>query len=399
MKSLVFLNLANLFEGICYFGMVPLLIAYLQRHFAVDDIRAGWVLSYYVGLVTLAMFPGGALCDRLGARRALIWALGLVGLGRTLLLYSAQLGMDWALLGLTVMATGTGIFQPCVYAAVKDYTRAPQAAAGYSWLYAIMNLGTVLWFLLAPGVRAWGDIEGVYLVLSLVTWANWGFQLLCFRQPAYPRSAPVGAGGTLWNRRFLVFIWLLVPVRSLVAHLNYTLPTAVLRTYPWFYDRLEYCFALNNFLLFVGTPLLTYLTLGRSLMGLMIGGSLVSALSLGFLMLPAQTAWLLAFVLAFSLGEAVWQSRLFEFVAQQAPPGKVGAAMSFANFPWFVAKTAAGAYSGWMLQHFIPAQGAQRPEILWGAYLLLALLTPLSLLVLRHWLTQGLVPPETEPVP
>ncbi len=395
----VLVNLANLLEGICYFGMVPLLIPYLQRHFPVNDIHAGWVLAYYVGLVTLAMFPGGVLCDRLGARRALIIALGLVGLGRTVLLLSSQLGLVWALLGLTVMGAGTGIFQPCVYAAVKDYTRSEQAAAGYSWLYALMNLGTVLWFLLAPGVRAWGDIEGVYTMLTLTTWANWGFQSLFFRQSGYPRSALARAGVTLWNRRFLVFIWLLVPVRSLVAHLTYTLPTAVDRSYHWFYDRLEYCFSLNCILLFVGTPLLTYLTLGRELMSLMIAGSLVSALSLGFLMLPAQTHWLLAFVLVFSLGEAVWQSRLFEFVAHQAPPGKVGAAMSLANFPWFVAKTAAGSYSGWMLMHFIPAQGPQRPDILWGSYLLFALLTPLSLFALRGWLTQGLALAENESSP
>ena len=391
-------NLANLLEGICYFGMVPLLIAYLQRHFACDDIQAGWILAYYTGLVTLLMFPGGAVCDRLGPRRALIWALGLVGMGRVLLLCSAQWGLGWALLGLTVMATGTGIFQPCVYAAVKEYTRSEQSAAGYSWLYAIMNLGSVLWFLLSPAVRARGDIEGVFTLLTLVTWGNFGFQRLVFRQAGYSRPERAAPGASLWSRRFLVFIWLLVPIRSLVAHFTtYTLPIAVFRTYPMFRDRVEYCFSLNFLLLFLGTPLLTYLTLRFELMYLMIGGSLVSALSLLFLMLPPETGWLLTFVVVFSLGEAVWQSRFFEFVAQQAPPGQVGAAMSFANFPWFVAKTAAGSYSGWMLQRFIPAQGVQRPELLWGTYMGVALLTPLSLFLLRRWLTQGLKSPETEP--
>ncbi|ODT75707.1 hypothetical protein ABS71_04140 [bacterium SCN 62-11] len=396
MKSLVFVNVANLLEGICYFGMVPLLIAYLQRHFPVSDVQAGWIMSYYVGLVTLLMFPGGALCDRLGARRAMILALATVAVGRSFLLYSTRWGFGWALLGLTVMATGTGIFQPCVYAAVKQYTRSDRAAAGYSWLYAIMNFGSVVWFLLSPGVRAWGDIEGVYTVLTLVTWCNWGFQWLFFRQDGPRQEAAAPSGATLWNRRFLVFIWLLVPVRSLVAHLNYTLPSAVFRSYPWFGDRLEYCFSLNNFLLFVGTPLLTYLTLRFELLWLMIAGSLVSCLSLAFLMLPPETHWLLAFVVMFTLGEAVWQSRLFEYVAHQAPPGKVGAAMSFANFPWFVAKTAAGTYSGWMLQRFIPAQGAQRPDLLWGTYLLGALLTPISLFLLRGWLMQGLGTREPE---
>ncbi|MFN8607543.1 MAG: MFS transporter [Vulcanimicrobiota bacterium] len=317
--------------------------------------------------------------------------------GRCLLCLSPRLGLPAALLGLTIMAAGTGVFQPSVYAAVKEYTRPGQATAGFSWLYSIMNLGSVLWFLASPGVRARGEIEGVYLVLTVTTLTNFLVQLTFFRQEPQERAIRPELARSAWNRRFLVFIWLLVPVRSLVAHLNYTLPTAILRCYPWVADRLEYCFALNNALLFLGTPLLTYLTLRLNLLSLMIGGSLVSALSLAFLMLPPQTVWLALFVVFFSLGEAVWQSRFFEYVAHQAPPGQVGAAMSFANFPWFVAKTAAGSYSGWMLMHFIPKAGPQHPEILWGSYLLGALLTPLSLLALGSWLAQGLQADEPEP--
>ncbi|MBS2036116.1 MFS transporter [bacterium] len=389
-------NLANLLEGICYFGMVPLLIPFVQQHFQLDDVQAAWVTLYYTGMVTLLMFPGGAVCDRLGSRRSLGLALALTGAGRCLLCLSPDWGLPVAVLGLTVMSAGTGLFQPSVYTAVKEYTPTEQAAPGYSWLYSIMNLGSVLWFLLSPKVRAWGQIEGVFLVLTAATMVNLCFQLAFFRQDPYRRVLQPDSQGQRWNSRFLVFIWLLVPVRSLVAHLTYTLPTAIMRTYPWVADRLEYSFALNNLLLFVGTPLLTYLTLGRDLLSLMIGGSLASALSLSFLMLPPETHWLVLFLVVFSLGEAVWQSRFFEFVAHQAPAGKVGAAMSFANFPWFVAKTAAGSYSGWMLLHYIPKNGPQHPEILWGTYLLGALLTPVSLFALRAWLAQGLAGTQTE---
>ena len=386
-------NLANLLEGICYFGMVPLLIPFLRQHFHLDDVSSGYVLSYYVGLVTLLMFPGGRVCDRLGARRSLILAVAVVATGRSLLVYSAQAGLGWAIVALTLMAGGTGIVQPSVYAGVKEYTRDDQAAAGYSWLYSIMNLGSVLWFLLSPQVRAGGGIDRVYLVLTLLTWLNWTVQLLAFRQPPLAKSALPGSTAcwpSLINWRFLVFIWLLIPVRNLVAHLNFTLPTVVERVYPWAFGHLEYGYALNNLLLFLGTPLLTYATMRYDLLGLMIGGSLLSAGSLGFLMLPPETRWLLAFVVLFSLGEAIWQSRFYEYVAHQAPPGKVGEAMSLANFPWFVAKTTAGLYSGWMLAHFVPAVGPQRPQGLWGCYLGVALLTPVMLAGLRGWLTQGL---------
>jgi dipeptide/tripeptide permease len=404
-RGFVLLNLANLLDGICYFGMVPLLIPFVRQHFHLDDVQAGWVMMYYGALVTLLMFPGGMVCDRLGARKTLILALGVVASGRSLLVYSAQAGVGWALLALTMMASGTGMVQPSVYAGVKEYTHRDQGAAGYSWLYAIMNLGSVLWFLVSPQVRAGGGIDRVYLVLTLLTWFNLGLQALAFRQPplevtpAAPWSGLREAGAALLSLRFLVFIWLLIPVRNLVAHLNFTLPTVVERCYPWAFAHLEYAYALNNLLLFVGTPLLTYATLRVPLLSLMIGGSLLSALSLGFLMLPPSTLWLIGFVVVFSLGEAIWQSRFYEYVAHQAPHGKVGAAMSWANFPWFVAKTTVGLYSGWMLKRYVPAAGPLQPQWLWGYYLGSALLTPVLLAALHSWLTQGLESQQTEVEP
>lgn len=396
-RGFLLLNLANLLESICYFGWVPLLNPFLRTLCFLDDRQAGWVMAGYLGLVTLLMFPGGKVCDSLGARRSLLLALALEGAGRLLLLVSVGWGMGWVLLALTVMAAGTGIFQPTVYAGVKEYTRSDQAAAGYSWLYSLMNLGSILWFLGSPSIRAQGGIEGVYRVLTVLTLVNLLLQGWLHRPGL--QNQPLHAGRldrSMLTRPFLIFIWLLVPVKNLVAQLQFTLPTVVERVYPWFFNRLEYCYALHHLLLFLSTPCLTYLTTGRDLMFLLIGGSLVSSLSVVFLLLPAETAFLLSFVAIFSLGEAIWQSRFNELVARMAPPGKVGAAMSWANFPWFVAKTTAGIYSGYLLQQWVPAQGPQNPAMLWGCYLTLALLTPLSLTLLRGWLTQGSAWTETE---
>lgn len=391
-RGFVCINLANFLDGLCYFGMVPLLIPFFHQHFALDDVQAGRVVSYYVGLVTLLMFPGGWVCDRLGSRRALILALGLLGMGRTLLVSAAHFGgeLGWAILALTIMATGTGIVQPSVYAAVKEYTQSHQFTSGFAWLYAIMNLGTVVWFLLSPSVRSLGGgIDAVYFALAGLTWCNWLLQWIFFRQPPLQHHRRSDKWSwELLQPRFLVFIWLLIPVRNLVAHLTFTLPTYVERVHSQFFDRLEYCFALNSFLLFVATPLFARWTIRQPILSLMIGGSLVSVLSLVFFAWPAGGAGLVLFLIFFSLGEAVWQSRFYEYVAQMAPPGQVGAAMSLANFPWFVTKTLAGTYSGWMLQTFVANPQAQAPERIWLIYAGVAALTPLSLWWLRGWLEQ-----------
>lgn len=379
--------------------MVPLLISFLTQYLGLDDERAGLVFGTYVGLVTLLMFPGGWLCDRIGPRQALRLALLLLGLGRSLLTLSPGLGPGTAYLALTLMATGTGIVQPCVYSGVKAYSQSKNASLDYGWLYSIMNLGSVLWFLLSPTIRHHGGTIGVYAALTGLTWLNALLQGFGFRQDP-PPSDPVNpepsssASSLVKNSRFLVFIWLLVPVRNLLAHFNCSLPTTVERVYPWFYPHLEYLFALNNLLLFLATPPLTRATQPYPILRVIQGGSLVSAVAVGFLMLSPETWALLAFVTFFSLGEAVWQSRFYEFVAQQAPSGGVGQAMSWANFPWFLTKTLAGTYSGWMLKHYLP----NHSWTLWGIYLLVALLTPLLLRLAESWLEQGFTHPQPKRV-
>lgn len=394
----VCVNAANVLDGICYFGIVPLLTPFLQGRFGLADRPVGWIFSLYVGAVTLMMFPGGWICDRLGSRRALILALGILGVGRSLLVVAGgePQHLPLALLALLIMSFGTGIVQPTVYAAVKEYTREELAAPGYAWLYAIMNLGSVVWMLLSPAVRSFlGGIDGVYAVLAGLTWINLALQLLFFRERGNPVQRDPGADSRLifTDARFLCFIFLLLPVRNLVAHLTVTFPTYLARVHPLLEPYLEWCFALNYALLFVGTPLLTRWTAGRPILGLMIGGSALSAFSLLFLVLPPQALWVVLFLTFFSIGEAVWQARFYQYVAEEAPAGQVGAAMSLANFPWFLAKTTAGLYSGAMLSHFVPAGGAHHPAGLWGSYAAFALLTPLALTLARNWLETKKAPP------
>jgi proton-dependent oligopeptide transporter, POT family len=387
----VWVNIGNVLDGICYFGIVPLLTGYLQSRFGLGDQPVGWIFSMYVGAVTLMMFPGGALCDRLGARRAMQLSLLILGLGRSGLALASEgpSGLPLAVLSLVVMAFGTGIMQPTVYAGVKEYTRSEQSAMGYAWLYALMNLGSVVWMLLSPEVREHaGGTHGVYALLAALTWVNLALQCGFFREPGNRVVRDPGAATTslLWQGRFLFFIVMLMPVRNLVAHLNVTFPTYFRRVHPAYEPHLEWCFALNYALLFLGTPLLTRATAKWPVLSVIIVGSILSALSLGFLALPSALVWVVCFLLVFSVGEALWQARFYQYVADQAPPGQLGAAMSLANFPWFVAKTTAGMYSGWMLTRFVPASGTLQPAPLWLTYGAVALVTPLALWGARKWL-------------
>jgi dipeptide/tripeptide permease len=98
---------------------------------------------------------------------------------------------------------------------------------------------------------------------------------------------------------------------------------------------------------------------------------------------------LITYVVLFSLGEAVWSSRFLEYVADVAPPGKVGAYMGIAGVPWFLAKFTTGFYSGSMLEKFCPATGVQDTGTMWLIYGIIACISPIGLIAARKWIGKG----------
>ena len=118
--------------------------------------------------------------------------------------------------------------------------------------------------------------------------------------------------------------------------------------------------------------------------------SLVSAAAT-FLLVPGpHTAMLITYFVVFSIGEALWSSRFLEYAAELAPEGRVAQYMGVANLPWFVAKMTTGFYSGFILEHFVPKDGEQRTGTMWLIYGVIAMISPVSLIVARNWIRAGL---------
>lgn len=431
-------NLVNFGDGIAYFGILTLLTRFLGTRLDMSDGLSGFTVSMFTGLVTLFMLGGGFVSDRLGVRRALTWSLGIVGIGRLLLTISpAVSGTEMAQrmaslfpgteapqvvawLGLILMAAGTGVMQPALYAGVKEYTDERTATIGYSLLYAIMNLGIVAENFISPWVRTdevfvdrgglrivglgWG-IDGVFWVCVWITGLLLLVHLLLFTRAVEAREhvapeAPAESDTRSWverakempflDVRFMYFIFILLPVRTLFAHQFLTMPDYIFRCFPVEVNsRYEWISALNPLIIVIFVPTIAAATRRVRVIDMMIYGTLVTALST-FLLAPGPNlTLLLSYVVLFSLGEALWSSRFLEYVADLAPPGKVGAYMGLANIPWFFAKFTTGLYSGVMLAWFVPEQGPQSPGTLWLIYACMACVSPVGLLLARRWILQG----------
>jgi hypothetical protein len=256
---------------------------------------------------------------------------------------------------------------------------------------------------LSVGDHPAAGIAGAFWFFAAITALTLAANVLLFtprveERDRLVREAPAplaGARGLLarlrelpiLDARFLSFIFLLLPVRTLFAHQWLTMPHYVVRAFPPEVGaRWEWVNGLNPLVIVVFVPLIALLTRRARVVDMMIVGTAVSASATFLLVPPPSLALLVAYFVVFSLGEAAWSSRFYEYVADLAPVSKVGVYMGIAGIPWFLAKSVTGLYSGWMLDRFVPAAGPQRPGALWLAYGVVGLASPLGLLLARRWL-------------
>ena len=403
-------NSVNFGDGIAYFGILNLLTLFISQNVGFSDHMTGVSVSVFTGLVTLTMFGGGFISDWLGVRRALTLSMAVVLVGRLLLVSSPLCGTELAglalWLGLISMGIAEGVVQPALYAGVKEFTDPRTATIGYSLLYAIMNLGIAAEAFVSPFIRERSGISGVFWIMIGITVLMVLVNIFFFTKRIEKRDRvveyvkPVATDTRTWKEkvkelpfldlRFIFFIFILLPVRTLFAHQWLTLPDYVMRCFPANVGaRYEWFQGLNPVIIVIFVPLIAVFTRKVPIIKMMIIGTTISALTT-FILVPGPNLWtLIIYVVLFSFGEAVWSSRFLEYISNLAPAGQVGAYMGLAGIPWFLAKMTTGFYSGLMIEKFIPQSGPQDSGTMWFFYALIAMISPIGLIIGKKWVEKG----------
>src|SRR5207248_6928598 len=87
----------------------------------------------------------------------------------------------------------------------------------------------------------------------------------------------------------------------------------------------------------------------------------------------------------FSVGEAFYSPRVYEYAAAIAPPGQEASYGALAYIPFLVGKLLIGT-SGWVLATFCPEHGECDAASLWLIFAFAALMAPVGLLVFRRYI-------------
>lgn len=91
------------------------------------------------------------------------------------------------------------------------------------------------------------------------------------------------------------------------------------------------------------------------------------------------------YLTVFSIGEAFYSPRVYEYAASIAPPGQEASYGALAYIPFLFGKLLIGT-SGWVLAAFCPEHGECRPAALWLIFALAASAAPIGLLIFRRFI-------------
>jgi MFS family permease len=197
------------------------------------------------------------------------------------------------------------------------------------------------------------------------------------------------------DARFTFFIFILIPVQTLFAHVWLTVPYYLDRAFRGSVvsDYFEFFSNINPILIFILAPIVAGLTARANVYTMMIIGTLVMATPTFLLVTGPHLVTFLAYVVLMSVGEAMWQPRFLQWIAEVAPPGKTGIYMGIGQFPWFLTKFLTGLYSGYFVATYIPQPETGLPinsEFLWLIYGFIAMITPIALILARKWMVAGM---------
>lgn len=289
---------------------------------------------------------------------------------------------------------------------------------GYAMLYALMNLGGFLPAILSPPIRKAFGISGVFWVLSGLTLVGMILVAVILtkktvknaievnapeepkeevepaeKQPLSERVVSYMKRFPYKDYRFLFFIFILIPVQTLFAHNWLTFPQYCERAFTGLVsDNFEFFVNLNPIMIFILTPMIAALTIKRNTYKMMIVGTFVMG-SAPFILVSGPTIWaLFAYIIVLTVGEAMWQPRFLQWVAEIAPKDMTGIYMGLGQFPWFMTKFLTSLYSGWFLMNYCPTDALPSDidtETMWLIYGGIAMLSPIALILAKGWMIKG----------
>lgn len=427
-------NTVELFERAAYYGLFIAITLYLSRIIGFNDIQAGAIAGVFSALLYFLPTFTGAFADKIGFRKSLMLAFGLLTLGYVGLglipsfFQSAGLveygevtkfnglnssGARYAVLPvMALIILGGSFIKSVITGTVAKETTEINRARGYSIFYTMVNVGAFTGKTIVKPLRLSMGNEGlIWISYFSAVMTLLGLIVVFFM---YKSSQTKGEGksiGELWeglirvlsNTRLLVLI-LIITGFWMVQHQMYaTMPKYVLRlagegASPSWYANV------NPLVVFTTVAFITQLLRKKSALFSMIIGMFIMPVSALFMaagnLMPDgnilgmhPVAFMMVIGIGFQgLAESFISPRFLEYFSLQAPKGEEGLYLGFSHLHSFISSLLGFIMSGVLLDRYCPdpllfdsheewAEAASNAHYIWFVFVGIALISAIALII------------------
>jgi Dipeptide/tripeptide permease len=398
--------LMEFFERGSYYGVMSVFSVYLVMDVAGGGLgfskeSVGIMKSVTTPLLYFLPILGGAIADRFGYKKVLVFAFFTMSIGYLLMGFSSTYNLIFASLVVTVL--GAGVFKPIISGTIARTTNESNSTLGFGIYYWAINLGAFLFpLILIPILR---NISYNYIFFMAAIGTGWLFFLNIF---VYKEPAKLQANKplkTVFKEMLLVltdvkFI-LLIVIYSGFWVLYFQMYDAVLWYFKEYINMAPLNNAVNSFLgIFVNNPgwkfeeehvtvinagviillqiLVSNIVKNTKPLPTMITGIAFGTVGMAILGISNSPWVFITGIIIFTFGEMIAHPKFISYIGLIAPEDKKALYLGYSFLYGVIGSSIAGVLGAYMYVYFITNR--HNPSAFWLIFSGIGLLTIFGLL-------------------
>jgi dipeptide/tripeptide permease len=400
------------FERGSYYGVMSVLSVYLvmsvdKGGLGFSKESVGVIKSTITPLLYLLPILSGAIADRFGYRKVLMFAFVVMSTGYYLT--STVTSYSLVFLSLTLMAVGAGFFKPIISGTIARETDASNSGLGFGIFYWTINLGAFIFpLILVPYLKG---ISWSYIFIMAAIGTGWLLilNLFVYKEPPRPKSTKSilevlkGVILVLKDYRFVTMI----VIYSMFWILYFQMFDTVLWYLKEYMDMTPVDKAVNSLLgLFVDDPhwafdaehvtvinagtiillqlIVSSIVKNTKALPTMIAGICMGTVGMAILAISMHAWVFMAGIIIFSIGEMTAHPKFISYVGLIAPADKKALYLGYSFLYGVIGSAIGGILGATLYVHFV--DHLHRPGLLWFIFSLIGVATIIGLLLYNRYL-------------
>lgn len=400
------------FERGSYYGVMSVLSVYLvlatdKGGLGFSKESVGVIKSVITPLLYLLPIISGAIADRFGYRKTLVFAFVVMSTGYFLTGLATVYGLVF--LSLLLMVLGAGSFKPIISGTIARSTNENNSTLGFGIFYWTINLGAFIFPLILVPILKNISWSYIFFMAAIATGSLLLLNIFVYKEPKKPESTKSLAKVfkdmilVITDWRFILMIviysgfWILYfqmfdtvlwylkdhmdmkPVDNFVNSI-----LGIFISNPnWKFDA-EHVTVINAGTIIILQILISNIVKKTKALPTMITGIAMGTLGMAILGFSTHAWVFMAGIIIFSIGEMTAHPKFISYVGLIAPEDKKALYLGYSFLYGVIGSGIGGILGAYSYVHFVDKLNS--PSTLWFMFSLIGVATIIGLLIYSKYL-------------